>query len=564
MEAGIDTRQGARQTHMLPQAESAGSGSRSLVAATWCFVALGIAVRLVRYLAGYPIWHDEAFLAANLWDRDYVDLLRPLNYGQIAPWLFLAIERTAVKCLGYSEAVLRLFPTVCSLLSVPLFCHVAGQLLPRRAQLFAVAVFATSFYPIRHGAEIKPYASDLLASLLLLACALGLIRRLGGCRPWILMTAVVPLCIAISYPAVFVAGGISMACSPAALRSRSAQVRLGCIVYTLILIASFLTCYFANAAFQAEAMREEYRSGLWAEAFPPLATPWAVPLWLLDVHAGVMMPYPVGERHGGSALTLLCVIAGGWALYRQKHTTALTVLTAPFGLGLLAATMGRYPYGGAPRVMQYLAPSICLLMGLGMSVLLARIAVLRHREGVSNGILVVLAVFGLGLITRDLVEPYRVLEDMQARDFARWFWTEKSKDAQVACLKTDFGLSFHPGLWRAGMSAVYLFHQRMYLPRSSRGGAVLLDPARDKSDRPLRLVSFDHIPVGIPAFDRWLRSLVPGMELRRVDTYVVQPGKPGEEWLRERYHVLELAPSSSSTVELAVGRARASRSRERF
>ena len=106
-----------------------------MVSATWFFVGLGIAVRLVRYLVNYPIWHDEAFLAVNFWDRDYVDLLRPLDYGQVAPWLFLAIERTAVTWLGYSELALRLFPTICSILSLPLLRHVAGRLLRGTPQL---------------------------------------------------------------------------------------------------------------------------------------------------------------------------------------------------------------------------------------------------------------------------------------------------------------------------------------------------------------------------------------------------------------------------------------------
>jgi hypothetical protein len=564
MEAALDISGESRQFGWIPAWGSAAEGSESLVAATWCFVALGIAVRLVRYLVGYPIWHDEAFLAANLWDRSYVDLLRPLDYGQIAPWLFLAIERTAVRCLGYSEPVLRLFPTICSLLSVPLFCHFCGRLLPRRAQLFSVAVFATSFYPIRHGAEIKPYASDLLAALFLLACALDLLRRPGSGRAWLLLTFVAPVCIALSYPAIFVAGGISIACSRKALHSDRARVRLGCMVYNLVLAASFLTVYLANAALQSAAMREEYRCGVWAEAFPPLSTPWAVPLWLLDVHAGVMMAYPVGDRHGGSALSLLCVIAGGLTLYQQKRKTALAALAAPFGLGLLAATLGRYPYGGAPRVMQYLAPSICLLMGLGITVLLARIPGFQHRERAFVGLLIALGVLGIGLIARDLVKPYRVLEDVQSREFARWFWTEKSKDGALACLRSDFGLCFQPGMWRSGMSAVYLFHQRMFSDRHRRGDMVSRDPTICSLTRPLRLVSFDHLPLGIPSFDRWLRSLFPGMELRRTETYVVQPGKSGETWLRDAYHVLELGPGPNRRPEVADGVTRASRSLQTF
>ena len=127
--------------------------------ACWLFVALGVLIRLVRYLVDYPIWHDEAFLAASLWDRDYAGLLRPLDYGQVAPWLFLAMERTAVNWLGYSEMALRLFPTVCGIWRASSSSAiVSGRLVRGPARVLAVAVMATSFYPIRHGAEIKPYA----------------------------------------------------------------------------------------------------------------------------------------------------------------------------------------------------------------------------------------------------------------------------------------------------------------------------------------------------------------------------------------------------------------------
>ncbi len=244
-----------------------------MVSATWLFVILGIAVRLVRYLVNYPIWHDEAFLAVNFWDRGYADLLRPLDYGQVAPWLFLAIERTAVSWFGYSESVLRLFPTICSVLSVPLLAHVAGRISRGIPQLVAVAVFAVSFYPIRHGAEIKPYASDLLAALILLALAIELKRTPERSRWWWSLTMVTPILIALSYPAVFVAGGISLALAPSALRSQERQVKLGCIIYNLVLLASFFAIYFACTATQADAMRNRYRTGVWADSFPPLERP---------------------------------------------------------------------------------------------------------------------------------------------------------------------------------------------------------------------------------------------------------------------------------------------------
>jgi hypothetical protein len=521
---------------------AAAEDHRWVVPATWFFVGLGIAVRLVRFFVNYPIWHDEAFLAVNFWDRSYIDLLRPLDYGQVAPWLFLAIERTATTWLGYSEPALRLFPTVCSVVSLPLLCHVAGRFLGQTPRLLAVAVLAVSFYPIRHGAEVKPYASDLLAALVLITLAIEWLQSPGSSRWWWTLTALVPLLVAFSYPAVFVAGGVSIALAPSALRSTQRPVRLGCMVYNVVLAASFLAVYFACTVFQAEAVRESYRTGFWAESFPPLDRPWAVPLWLLDVHAGSMMSYPVGDRHGASVLTLLCVMAGCAALYRSNQKTTLALLVAPFGLGLTGAFMGRYPYGGAPRIMLYAAPSICLLTGLGLTELLARIRKLQAQRRVFLGILTALALLGGWMMHRDLMKPYRVADDLRTRDFARWFWSRQSGKGELACLKSDLELSFGPRLWRVGMSAVYLFHQRMFSERHRQRRPVDLDSSVYSMDRPLRLVAFNHLPTGNPVFDGWLAALERSYEVKQTDTYLIQPGKPGEDWLRDAYVVVELFP----------------------
>src|SRR5262245_43659607 len=75
--------------------------------ATWGFVILGLLVRLVRFLVVYPIWHDEAFVAVNFLDRGYLDLLRPLDYSQVSPVLFLWIELFLARQLGFSEWSLR-------------------------------------------------------------------------------------------------------------------------------------------------------------------------------------------------------------------------------------------------------------------------------------------------------------------------------------------------------------------------------------------------------------------------------------------------------------------------
>ena len=93
------------------------------------FVALGIGLRVGCYLLDFPLWWDEAFVAVNLLRRGYLDLLRPLDYGQVCPVLFLWAELTAVRCWGSRSGRSGSFPLACSVAGVVLFRFAAGLVL---------------------------------------------------------------------------------------------------------------------------------------------------------------------------------------------------------------------------------------------------------------------------------------------------------------------------------------------------------------------------------------------------------------------------------------------------
>jgi hypothetical protein len=516
---------------------------------TWGFVGLGVLVRLVRYLVVYPIWHDEAFLAVNFLDRGYLDLLRPLDYSQVSPILFLWIELTAVRLLGFSEWSLRLFPALCGLMGVFLFRYVASRLLRGTALVFAVAVFATAFYPIRHSAEVKPYASDLFAALVLLGLAVNWWLAPGQSRWWWVLCVVAPVLLALSYPAIFVAAGVSVALGTKALEQPAAKVRLGYLVYNVIVAASFISLYFACTFMQATALRSFYRVGYWRDSFPPWQEPWRLPGWLIGVHTGTTMAYPIGGERGASILTLIAVLAGTIVLYRGRRAVILRLLLAPCAMGLAAAFLGRYPYGGAPRITQYLVPSICLLGGLGGAFLVSRLPSPRWRRrslGLAAGLF---AAIGISLIARDLIEPYRVRSDEVSRRFARRFWAEDGKAFNLVCVKSDLGMNFQPRLWRSGMSAVYLFHRGAYAHPHERRGNRRFE-GMSLSEKPIRLVFFDDLPRGHSSFEPWLAKLHPHERIPAPKEVLISRGKPGEDWLRERYVVLDLVrePAVASEV----------------
>ena len=185
------------------------------------FLAVGVAARLIRYLLRFPLWGDEAMLAMNFLDRDYAGLMQPLDFHQVAPLLFLWIELTAVKLLGFHEWSLRLFPLLCSIASLFLFHRLARLLLRGTALVLAVGIFAVTYSGLRYAAEMKPYSVDLMVSTLLLLLAVRWWRQPDDTRWLWALAAVVPLALGLSYPAVFVAGGVSLAVAAVLLGTRS-------------------------------------------------------------------------------------------------------------------------------------------------------------------------------------------------------------------------------------------------------------------------------------------------------------------------------------------------------
>ena len=275
------------------------SDPRQFDAAIWGFVGLGLALRLASYLLNFPLWWDEAFVAVNLLRRGYLGLLRPLDYGQVCPLLFLWAELTSVRWLGFSEWSLRLFPLACALASVVLFRFAASQVLQGRALLLAVAVFAVSVHPIRHAADVKPYATDLLVALGLQSLAISWWRRPD--RPgrlWAL-AGFVPFALLLSHPAAFVAGGVGPALVVPAWRTRRRSVRLAFAAYGMAMVATYALIYVGFTRAQASSASPGMRE-MWVRSFPPLdSIPWFPPLAGRRArrrHAGVSLRRRAGRE----------------------------------------------------------------------------------------------------------------------------------------------------------------------------------------------------------------------------------------------------------------------------
>ncbi|MFZ5833550.1 MAG: hypothetical protein ACOY3P_25975, partial [Planctomycetota bacterium] len=124
-------------------------------------LAAGIFVRLSRYLLCFPLWDDETALVCHLLDRGYLDLMRPLGHGQVAPVGFLWLLRASVDCFGFTEYALRLPALAASLLSLPLFVALSRRWLSGATWVLAIGIFSVAYPLVRYTAEAKPYGLDV-------------------------------------------------------------------------------------------------------------------------------------------------------------------------------------------------------------------------------------------------------------------------------------------------------------------------------------------------------------------------------------------------------------------
>jgi hypothetical protein len=396
---------------------------RALVWAALLCLLVGLSWRSVRFLVGFPIWGDEAMILVDVLDRDYHGLTQTLSFIQVAPLLFLWGEKTALALLGTSELAVRVFPFLAGSLGLVLFAANARRVLSPVHGTLAIALLAVSYYPLRHCCEVKPYGLDLLMSVGMLfgaTCWLADPRR----TRWLLFLALwAPLAMLSSYPAPFVGGAMSLLLLPKMWHA-TWKARALYALFNLLMATAFLGHFFGIAQHQIAAPQakttHEHMDAAWRESFPPEAVG-DLPFWLVRIHAGLMLAYPVGAPNGGSAASLLLGLLGAWHLWSRGQRSLLLACLLPFGLTLFAAFLHKYPYGGSARVAQHLAPMACILIAAGGACLLERIRMPAIRWRWACAVCLVLAGVGLAGLARDVCRPRKSDYDRVVRDLMQTF-----------------------------------------------------------------------------------------------------------------------------------------------
>ena len=349
----------------------------------WVAAALavaGAALRLGHFVARRPLWLDECMLALNVATRSAVGLVRPLDYDQVAPLLFLWIERLAVRLGGVNELALRAWPTLAGIALVVLMWPVARRLAGPGAALAAVAMAAFSPTLLRYADEAKPYGPDALVTAALVLAALA-VAEAGTRRRWLLLAVTGVVALVASIPAAFVLAGIAgaLALHPPA-RHTHTRALVACAAAFVLL---YLLYYRPGAT---NPHQHEGYGMAFLTPGPGLGGRAGLAL------RGTLLPTFVGNGWVPPDVTARSLTALGLPLVlglivvgRRHGTWAAVLLAGPLVAVTAASVLRRYPLG-VPRLMVFASP---LLVWMAAAAVAGAADLLRARWRTAAGAVMV-------------------------------------------------------------------------------------------------------------------------------------------------------------------------------
>ena len=325
----------------------------------WTVLAAGVVLALIQYLSNRSLWVDEAALGLNILDRSFGGLLKPLDYSQVAPILFLWAEKALSLLNPNTELTLRLLPLLAWCGSLFLFLGILKKVISNQAVIvFALALFAFDPVLLRYSSELKQYMCDVL-----LATAVAYLLLHGTLRHRLLLlglTGVLGIGFSNIAPIVLLSAGGFLVYEYFA-EKRLPLSRL--LILAVIWCATFLLYY---SAFINHHPTQAFMDQVWGRsgAFTPW-NPLHPDFWhFFKKAADTLLNGLLNFRSVFKYLFPLFLALGLFAVAREKKIGVALIFLLPVVFHILVSGFRLYPF--ATRLVLYLAPAMLVLVSLGL------------------------------------------------------------------------------------------------------------------------------------------------------------------------------------------------------
>lgn len=140
-----------------------------LIALTLSLMAMGLVTRLHHYLENYSLWLDEAMLAYNIVNVNFIELTEPLPFfSQTGPLFYLWLVKISGALSSYNEYSLRLPSVLGGMVSFGFLIYALHRFFSPWAALIAAFLYAVNEQSLRYSVELKHYSLEAMSTAVMI------------------------------------------------------------------------------------------------------------------------------------------------------------------------------------------------------------------------------------------------------------------------------------------------------------------------------------------------------------------------------------------------------------
>ena len=322
-------------------------------------LGFGIIASLVNFFNFRSLWLDEALLSISIVDRNYVELLLPLEKDQVAPIGFLFLENFFSSLFGNTDWSLRIFPLVSFLASIFLIYKLNVRLFKSKVvALLSASLFSLNTFALYYSIEVKQYMSDVFLCLLVLVSALSYFDSKTK-KSLIVYTCVSALSVWFSNIVVVILFTVGLI----GLYQVAIKEKLKSIQGLVPIVAGIVSFAIYYMFFVHQHPAKEAMLVYWTENFGFLYKDVLSWEFRYFIRTRLQSIIQVLLEFGNYWMITSCFIAIG-AVFSFKNKKALFLLLVPLCVHLGLSYFKLYPFDR--RLVLYALPLLISLMSFGI------------------------------------------------------------------------------------------------------------------------------------------------------------------------------------------------------
>ncbi|MCC5929838.1 MAG: glycosyltransferase family 39 protein [Cyclobacteriaceae bacterium] len=328
----------------------------------YLLIVIGVILRLRQYLFNRDFWVDEAMLATNLENRGFIDLLKPLDFIQIAPMGFLYLQKITIELFGYDERIYRLWPLLFGILSMFFFYKLLQKLANPVVTTISLAIFVFSYKLIYYSSELKQYSLELMVAIIFYFLILDeKITQFSSKRLlWIGLYGAIAVWFSFSIVFVMVTVGLWILFE--LIRQKQFSVWYRYLPMGLMWLVSFVIYYFTIIIHYKENQLLQIRYWTIENKWMPLNfTTSSDFLWFFDV-LGEYFIHVAGAWNVEALYAFFILFACVFYIFHKQYHHLVFIIIIP--LFMLLSALKVIPFAG--RVLLFTSAGSIILLVSGL------------------------------------------------------------------------------------------------------------------------------------------------------------------------------------------------------